>query len=244
MTDQTTDHYTTDPEYLALLRGVLECPEDDAYRLVLADWIQDHGGDKHAEAIRWFLANPDYHQSNPIQTAIPEWPEEDRFRGDPCCVVHRGFVSEVRLACREFVGGPCDMCRGNQAGRNHTVVYEPCGPDSRWIKCPTCSGAGTLPGLARRLFETMPVTRVVLTDRTPTGTTSGFFRWFCDREREDRDELPLCLFKLLPLETQEKATVAYYSSEPAALAALSDACVRYGRQLAGLPPLGGKVEGQ
>lgn len=44
-----------DPVFLALLRAVLESPDDDAPRLVLADWHDEQGDDwnqSHAAAIR------------------------------------------------------------------------------------------------------------------------------------------------------------------------------------------------
>ena len=46
-----TDH-TTDPEYLALLRRILENPADDAPRLILSDWLEENGQDERADFIR------------------------------------------------------------------------------------------------------------------------------------------------------------------------------------------------
>jgi uncharacterized protein (TIGR02996 family) len=81
----------------ALLADIIAHPEDNGLRLIYADWLEDNGDVKEAERVRWFVANPKYRQAAAIQYAIPGWPEEDRFRGTPCCVINRGFVSEVRL---------------------------------------------------------------------------------------------------------------------------------------------------
>src|SRR4051795_7116192 len=42
----------THPQVLALLLSAKESPEDDAPRLVLADWLEDHGEVDRAEFIR------------------------------------------------------------------------------------------------------------------------------------------------------------------------------------------------
>jgi uncharacterized protein (TIGR02996 family) len=40
------------PQVVALLQSIKEAPEDDGPRLVLADWLEDHGGHGRAEFIR------------------------------------------------------------------------------------------------------------------------------------------------------------------------------------------------
>lgn len=42
-----------DPEYRALLASVLAAPRDDAPRLVLADWVEEHDDAPFAAFIRW-----------------------------------------------------------------------------------------------------------------------------------------------------------------------------------------------
>lgn len=42
---------TTHPDYRALLAHVLAAPDDDAPRLVLADWLREHGEDEYADFI-------------------------------------------------------------------------------------------------------------------------------------------------------------------------------------------------
>jgi uncharacterized protein (TIGR02996 family) len=45
-------HLSCQPTVLALLRESKECPEDDAPRLVLADWLEEHGDSERAEFLR------------------------------------------------------------------------------------------------------------------------------------------------------------------------------------------------
>lgn len=87
----------------AFLRAIRANPEDDLPRLILADWLDEQGEAKRAETLRWFLGNPQYRQANPIQSAIPGWPEVDRNRFLPSCVFNRGFVSEVSLPLAGFL---------------------------------------------------------------------------------------------------------------------------------------------
>lgn len=47
-----TTTYHTDAEYLALLEAILENPADDAPRLILSDWLEEHGEEERAEFIR------------------------------------------------------------------------------------------------------------------------------------------------------------------------------------------------
>lgn len=46
-----TDTYTN-PDYLALLRAILEAPADDTLRLVMADWLEEHGELEYSEFVR------------------------------------------------------------------------------------------------------------------------------------------------------------------------------------------------
>jgi len=48
----TATDVQTHPEYLAFLRAICAAPEDDTARLVLADWLEEHGERERAEFIR------------------------------------------------------------------------------------------------------------------------------------------------------------------------------------------------
>lgn len=94
-----------------MVRAVLAAPDDDLVRLAYADWLDENGHGERAKNLRWFMANPQYHQSIPIGHAMPWMPQEDkdhlRYSGLHCGVFHRGFVSEVRTdAARLLAHGP------------------------------------------------------------------------------------------------------------------------------------------
>ncbi len=57
---------------------------------------------KRAAAIRWFIERPDYHQSVPIREFVPTLTRYDGS-GEVCGVWHRGFGSEIRLPCADFM---------------------------------------------------------------------------------------------------------------------------------------------
>ena len=46
------------PDYVAFLRTIRDCPEDDINRLVLADWLDDNGEPDRAHAIRRGVKKP------------------------------------------------------------------------------------------------------------------------------------------------------------------------------------------
>jgi uncharacterized protein (TIGR02996 family) len=153
----------------------------------------------------------------------------------------RGFVAEVAMPTATFVGGLCGECGGRG-----TV-----GTLGGTMGCPRCAtshdtrGHGRAVGVAAALFGCQPVTAVRLVDREPHHDDRE--RWPYHFHRfapEDyhpydqsipADEVPGEIWDLMAGENL-RGTLAWtgWSSRDAALAALSDACVRYGRQLAGL----------
>jgi hypothetical protein len=219
MTDELT---MTDGQ--RLLRRILECPEDDAPRLVLSDWLEENGEEERAKEIRYFVANPLFVIASPLGT-------------NGIMVALRGFIAEVRLTCEQFCGGPCPGC----VGQNLTPV-----PDRPWFECPLCNNngrtisTGRIEGVARELFERHPITRVVLVDKRPGLTSAPSWTWGATRyqtqEVRFRDEvkLPNEIFDLIPANPGLLVTRTF-TSEADALDALSAACVAWGRKLAGLP---------
>ena len=147
---------------------------------------------------------------------------------DRSATIRRGFVDELRCTLAAFMGGACGRC--NETGEHPNNVH---------FDCPDCSGTGRTPG-AVEVFKRQPVARVVLTDREPYSgrvwweprTTDGH-----PDEREDATIIPLDLFGLLwdAKDNGNKKQDWYgrfvsYPSADAAYAALSAACVRWGRR--------------
>lgn len=141
-------------------------------------------------------------------------------------VVARGFVAEIRCTTATFLGGECERCGGR--GR----VYSP-QAYSFDNKCDTCHGTGRTEGIAAEVFSRFPVERVTLSDLQPTGPIQhgqqiGY--WFYPRR-----DVPPELWDHLEFDRKGvAAVVAFYHTREAALAALSAACVRYGRGPAAL----------
>jgi len=98
---------------------------------------------------------------------------------------------------------------------------------------------------AKGLFSAHPIERVFLTDREPEGIGyDTFWRWFMADEviSDDPAVLPGAIWRLFhdlpPYFTSSVRRMLgwEFASRDEALAALSTACVAYGRGLAGLPP--------
>lgn len=220
----------------ALLRAVLEFPEEDTPRLIYADWLQEHGEPERADRIRW-MCRPDYRDDSwpltrkesphePYATLLfpvdrdrhghgvrcrwPEWTFRG-FRGE----VQRGFVSELTCTTADFLAH------------------------------------------AKAIFSAHPVTSVKLQDKSSweSGSLfSGVQSWWArrdDAQIQERYHLPWALFDGMtggdsygpgertrerhPPETWRYNRV--FADTAAADAALSRRCVAYGRELAGLSPL-------
>ena len=100
----------------ALLRAILDSPDDDAPRLVYADWLEEHGDPARATFIRAQIQltrlpdnDPDRDSLVQMETTlwranrdlwtgwVPRWARFDRFR--------RGFLEKVRCDVPEFLAG-------------------------------------------------------------------------------------------------------------------------------------------
>jgi uncharacterized protein (TIGR02996 family) len=145
----------------------------------------------------------------------------------------RGFVARVECTLTTFVGGPCGRCYG-------TGLHNRLNP-GQTDPCPACSGSGRLPGIAAALFKSQPVEGVRLTDREPlafsSGKCSGRFGWnWTDGEPEDPEDIPIAMYEIMVAAEPDRENGAwlFFDSADAARAALSAACVRYGRTLAGI----------
>jgi uncharacterized protein (TIGR02996 family) len=234
------------PEYLALLRGVLENPQDVAVRLILSDWLEENGRESAAKFIRSQIYQ-DFPKTVPlswidpvIERIIGVQPHQMSNSGckvdaiiaatgksTTLVIYKRGFAEEVRLTCAEFMGGTCEACQGSGSKGFRRSGYS---DDFVANSCPTCRGTGRIEGVARALFERHPLTKVVLTDARPDfhmTTDIDYFNWFGQVVPQGR--LPQALIGLLPNRGYERREDAFD--------ALSDACVSYARSLAGLPPL-------
>ena len=153
-------------------------------------------------------------------------------------VVRRGFVDEVLLTAAAFLGGPCELCAElseNTIARNTAAG----------IYCSMCKGEGTTPGRAAAIFAAHPVTKVVLTDKSPqyTGSHTGIrgdWAWFrADIYAPEESNLPGEVFWLLDgylpdRLPNEGGHWRDYPSEKTANDALSRALVKLGRKLANL----------
>jgi uncharacterized protein (TIGR02996 family) len=242
-----------------MLRAVIARPEDDAPRLAFADWCDEHGDETWGEFIR-------------VQCELDRrWPDrfeakcsECGSKGHPTRQCFSWCESDLkRLSTRE------DVLNGDMGFRFYDQLA-PFGNKGVGIR-PNVVGdfalvrrgfvahislpAADFVRHAGELFGRWPIERVTLTDRAP-GQFGNTKRWFFSAWSEDTTfplhTLPFAILTAAdgrlvrgghvrgqPLDPWE---VKDWETDVEANAAVSDACVRYGRELAGLP--GGRPEGQ
>ncbi|WP_088260638.1 TIGR02996 domain-containing protein [Fimbriiglobus ruber] len=75
----------------ALLRAVLENPDDDLPRLVMADWLEEHGQESEAVKIRYGVANPHETEGKYLAQAMS------------FASIRRGFIEQVACPCEVFM---------------------------------------------------------------------------------------------------------------------------------------------
>lgn len=235
-----------------LLRRILECPEDDACRLIYSDWLEEHGRELAARFIRSQICQgtprtvPLSYIDQIIERIMGVQPHQMSNSGckvdaivaatgqsTTLAIYRRGFVKEIRLTCEAFVGGPCPKCSGSGMSEReyHGVVDDDGG-------CGRCGGTGRIEGVARELFERHPLTRIVLIDKTPNppGRAIGWIDF-----GDGPDVIPSDIFEHIDGEYLPGEYIwKRYLTESDALTALSRACVAYGRSLVGLPMLDSK----
>ena len=253
----------TTTEESALVGQILTRPADDTPRLVYADWLDEHGQADRAEFVRvqcaiavefaattgcvcraaedkfhcdWCLAwdqterlrerersllDSTYHTAHPdLPTVMPGWSvfpgtwaaKHHYTPSGSLAVTRRGFVDEIRLR------------------------------------------QGPFQKLAADIFCRHPITQVSLFDRVPYAsprygdgipgpmlTPDRFNFGWCDHPvlTPGTSHIGPRLWRLLPADraVEIHQHFRFYRTREAAHAALSAACVAYGRELVGLPPL-------
>src|SRR3954463_13846563 len=101
----------------AFRQAILDDPDDDAPRLVYADWLDDHGEHDRAEFIRVQVERARVVEGDPAlrptergrgwlrppgaawRKEVPSWPR----RSPDWVVLRRGFVDEVRCRPATFI---------------------------------------------------------------------------------------------------------------------------------------------
>jgi uncharacterized protein (TIGR02996 family) len=225
----------------ALLRGILECPEDDTARLVYADWLDEQGERERAEFVR-------------VQIELAKtWacsPSSSRYCPCSHCVLRRRERELWNGTGRQRIWGHYTVPGLNA----HLAIDTP--PSGfvpplvaiarGFVESLTCTATDFL-AHAAAVFAAHPVTAVRLSDREPLrferpGDGEHFF-WYDDRRHGGYTHGPAYLpaaiydridwtFDLWPDPRPNTEPWSSHRSREAALDALSEACVAYGRERA------------
>ena len=151
---------------------------------------------------------------------------------DVTLVFRRGFADEVRLGLAAFLGGECVVCGGS--GRTGGPVSDDC------LGCTGRDDYIRTTGLAAAIFAAHPVTRVVPTDKRPTGVEGVGYMWLYDGPSRPGDPATLPRDLMVPpVVSREGGFPCRFDTPEAATDALSVVLMGIGRESAGLPPLKG-----
>ena len=209
-------------DHNALIRTVLSNPEDDAPRLIYADWLEEHGRVEDAEFIRVQIELARRGFGGPLREN-----EEGDFR------YPRDMEPLITRQTQLWLGGfglpdlpdgliNLAMPYGSPQSENLLVrrgfVERAMVSSTRFFK------------VAAPLFAQQPVTQVCLWGLQPSSIRSGF-GWVHDFGGGRYDQIPDELWGFV---YGDDIADRIFPTAEAALAALSQACVRYGRAQAGL----------
>lgn len=170
------------PDWLALVAGIIACPEADLPRLVAADWLSDRGEEDRGEfirvqcEIRAFQVGPTpdgrdaLHQTANRVHALLRRQQEltgPHVAGAWGENYHRWFVRPRDLHdLRQIHFGTAVVRRG--------FVAEVGCPLAWWV------GTGRTPGHGPALVRRHPIERVTVTDREPWPRANGGYWWTTD----------------------------------------------------------------
>jgi uncharacterized protein (TIGR02996 family) len=199
----------------ALVRAVVTAPEDDAPRLVFADWCDEHGLPDRATMIRRMVAVP---------SAVLIWNQSLRaFRprlwhdGTAAAKAIRNLKRDCSTACREDWGRlPVERLTVRRGFATAVRL--------RWSDFRT---------LAPSLFAAQPIRSVVLSDlwTLPSVDRPGLDDATVASDGDRGHDWPAAVFPDLIAPAR-----VFYRLRQEAAADLSDRAVIYGRRLVGLDP--------
>jgi uncharacterized protein (TIGR02996 family) len=107
----------------ALFAAILDAPDDNAPRLVYADWLDEHDQPERAEFIRVQVELARLPEGDPRKEALGareqglmkahgrEWRKELPAWARWHCTYERGFAAEARTTAREFLKGAAGLFR-------------------------------------------------------------------------------------------------------------------------------------
>ncbi len=232
------------PERNAFLRAICENPDDITSRLVFADWLQEHDEADHAEFIRIQCGDPHPH---------PHYPGA-RFSYQQHRSIDKrlGWVADVNRLLRTAGHGGMDEPNFG------TYSWNECADGSVWMEIG--SARFTLrrgfveevaipctrfmvPNFAAELFRLQPVTKLVLTDKSPAVEEAIDIWCFHNILWQDswrEHVLPNELAPHISGEHSPSSRLVYAAVDVprgTGHGSLLRGCVRYGRIAAGLPPI-------
>lgn len=207
----------------AFIRQICEHPADDVARWVFADWLDEHGEPHLAEFIR-------------VQCELSLFDTSYYLSYDNCRMCENSAVPLIKrsaeLLHKAWSQTLIDFCHETQLSSTSCNWWEFRRGFPAWLDLTK----GELRTHAAAIFRIFPATEIHVGGADPLNCadmgepptyiwvrSSRDDRWFTSWEIPDElwgDELNL-----------------NFTTEDAAVAALSKRCVHYGRKLAGLPPL-------
>ena len=206
----------------ALIRSVLASPADDAPRLVYADWLEEHGRAEDAEFIR-------------VQIELARLGFGGAFHKDESGRLRHMPAHVERLTERQlelWFGGFGRPDLPGELVNSPLTVHPTPGQNlllrRGFVERMTCFGEIFLE-VAADLFARQPVAHVRIVEWQPRRTSDGS-RWLWEIAEGRSDNVAERIWPYLAAD----GPPTRYQTADEAEAALSWACVRYGRAVAGV----------
>lgn len=231
-------------DHTGFWRAIAAHPFDDGPRMVYADWLEENGEGERAEFIRVSCGAA----KEPVHPNGHTRVKDGRVVIDESVICSRSDCRRCYCRLREWklleanwhnwyspIGATSYGCRGVTRPPDDSTVdvwltFRRGFPEHVELTC------DAFMGLAADLFRAAPITSVRLTDKEPLGALLyNADRPYPRTNLHRASDIPCAIYRLLKGILNNSDRCALFDTRAAALQALSDACVAFGRQAAGLP---------
>lgn len=231
------------------LRAIIASPDDDAPRLVYADWLEENGEPERSEFIRVQIelaiqcsrcegwggyTNPDGSTSE-CWRCKENKPRRDALRNRERDIFPEMAMETFERMPKAISGLTFSWGHGHVRNGRYDFEFRRGFIESISLSC------ADFMQHAKTIFAVAPIREVRLTDKFPEQWTHQggvVYSWYCIGFADDRATIPEKLFERLI--GGQGGRAVYATSEQAAIDALSAACVAYGRGVASNPKFGVK----
>lgn len=210
----------------SFLRDIREHPDEDAPRLIFADWLDDHGEEERGRYIREQVAGRVCKvTTSRFRAWFPPFYHDLGYKLTHHKGATTGYMPPPYLT--DYMPPPWSQDPDEATLPTPKLVVRR--GFLHAVRCSLSTWLSVGPNLVARGD---PLQSVVITDRWPLPAAiaeeDACYWWLVETAQQNRGIIPPCLWSVMDYQRSDNPnTQKFYDSYPAAMLALSDACLRW-----------------